>query len=53
MCLTKKGDNREVANEYLGKADRVMMGYIPTPKQFLHRAFDFLKVINILPVAYF
>jgi tRNA wybutosine-synthesizing protein 2 len=44
------GDNREMANEYLGKFDRVLMGYIPTPLQFLHRAFDFLKVTRLLPV---
>lgn len=36
------GDNREVGNQFLGTANRVLMGYIPTPKQFLFRAFDFL-----------
>jgi tRNA wybutosine-synthesizing protein 2 len=36
------GDNRLMGQEIVGKADRVLMGYIPTPKQFLKRARDFL-----------
>eukprot|EP00667_Euglena_gracilis_P015725 EG_transcript_16382 len=37
------GDNREVGNELLGGADRVLMGYLPTPVSFLPRAFRFLR----------
>eukprot|EP01117_Protostelium_nocturnum_P010858 TRINITY_DN3916_c0_g2_i1.p1 TRINITY_DN3916_c0_g2~~TRINITY_DN3916_c0_g2_i1.p1 ORF type:complete len:457 (-),score=189.11 TRINITY_DN3916_c0_g2_i1:113-1429(-) len=37
------GDNRVVGNEALKRADRILMGYIPTPKEFLGRAFQFLK----------
>jgi len=35
------GDNRVVGEEYLGKADRVLMGYLPTTREFLPRAFQF------------
>ncbi|KAH3766797.1 class I SAM-dependent methyltransferase family protein [Pelomyxa schiedti] len=35
------GDNREVGIEALGIADRILMGYIPTPSNFLPRAFQF------------
>lgn len=38
-----EGDNREVGNEAVGKASRVLMGYIPTPEQFIHRALQFLR----------
>lgn len=37
------GDNRSVGDEALGTADRVLMGYIPTPRQFIERALAFLK----------
>jgi len=37
------GDNREVGNEILGTANRVLMGYIPTPKQFIARAIQFIN----------
>ena len=37
------GDNRLVADEMLGQADRVSMGYIPTPVQFIGRAVAFLN----------
>lgn len=37
------GDNREEGEEMIGKADRVLMGYLPSCKHFLHRAFQFLK----------
>eukprot|EP00668_Euglena_longa_P015300 GGOE01019363.1.p1 GENE.GGOE01019363.1~~GGOE01019363.1.p1 ORF type:complete len:342 (+),score=59.48 GGOE01019363.1:37-1026(+) len=37
------GDNREVGEELLGHADRVLMGYLPTPLSFLPRAFRFLR----------
>lgn len=37
------GDNRVVGDELVGKCDRVIMGYIPTCKEFLPRAIDFLK----------
>ncbi len=43
MITPLLGDNRIVGNHLLGQVDRVLMGYIPTPKNFLHRAFDFLK----------
>ena len=39
------GDNREVTGSTLvGRCDRVLMGYIPSCKEFLPRAFSFLKV---------
>ena len=37
------GDNREVGEEWVGKADRVHMGYFPGTEVFLSRAFDFLR----------
>jgi tRNA G37 N-methylase Trm5/tRNA(Phe) wybutosine-synthesizing methylase Tyw3 len=37
------GDNREVGNEYIGTCDRVSMGYLPTPFDFVPRALAFLK----------
>jgi len=38
------GDNRCVGNEECQrKGDRILMGYFPTPKNFLQRAFEFLK----------
>eukprot|EP00727_Mastigamoeba_balamuthi_P009836 m51a1_g5475 putative trna methylase trm12p wyeosine biosynthesis (406) ;mRNA; f:291174-292764 len=37
------GDNRTVAQEAVGTANRVLMGYLPTPTGFLHRAFEFLR----------
>ena len=41
--VTILGDNRECGNDWVGKADRVFMGYLPTPVAFLPRAFAFLK----------
>jgi tRNA wybutosine-synthesizing protein 2 len=37
------GDNREVGTELLGTFDRVSMGYLPTPFEFVPRALAFLK----------
>jgi Met-10+ like-protein len=37
------GDNRVLGDQYLARADRVLMGYIPTPRTFLPRAFSFLR----------
>jgi tRNA wybutosine-synthesizing protein 2 len=37
-----EGDNREVGEAYVGRASRVVMGYIPTPVQFIARALAFL-----------
>ncbi|EPY37326.1 tRNA wybutosine-synthesizing protein 2 [Angomonas deanei] len=37
------GDNREVGDELRGTCDRVLMGYIPSCKEFLARAVSFLK----------
>ncbi|PRP83788.1 hypothetical protein PROFUN_08986 [Planoprotostelium fungivorum] len=37
------GDNREQGELYIGTSDRVLMGYIPTPVDFIPRAFSFLK----------
>ncbi len=38
-----EGDNRVVADSFLGKATRVVMGYIPTPVEFIPRAIAFLR----------
>eukprot|EP01120_Amphizonella_sp_Union-15-10_P016325 TRINITY_DN8571_c0_g1_i2.p1 TRINITY_DN8571_c0_g1~~TRINITY_DN8571_c0_g1_i2.p1 ORF type:complete len:382 (-),score=68.05 TRINITY_DN8571_c0_g1_i2:32-1177(-) len=35
------GDNRTVGEMYLGKCDRVLMGYLPNTRDFLIRALDF------------
>jgi len=35
------GDNQVVGNEYLGKADRIFMGYLPITKTFIPRALRF------------
>ena len=37
-----EGDNRTVGEEAVGRANRVLMGYIPTPVQFISRALEFL-----------
>lgn len=37
------GDNREVGDEWIGKCDRVIMGYLPSCKEHLLRAVMFLK----------
>lgn len=37
------GDNREMSDDLVGCADRVLMGYLPTPIEFLPRAFCFLR----------
>lgn len=37
------GDNREVGDEWIGKCDRVLMGYLPSCKEHLPRAVMFLK----------
>ena len=42
MC----GDNREVGEELLGTANRVLMGYLPTPVTFLPRAYAFLDPLQ-------
>ena len=38
----QEGDNRQVGEAYVGRATRVLMGYIPTPVQFIERALSFL-----------
>ena len=38
----EEGDNRQVGQAYVGRATRVLMGYIPTPVQFIERALSFL-----------
>uniref|UniRef100_A0A7S1KWV8 SAM-dependent methyltransferase TRM5/TYW2-type domain-containing protein n=1 Tax=Neobodo designis TaxID=312471 RepID=A0A7S1KWV8_NEODS len=40
------GDNRAVGDEVLGRADRVLMGYIPDCAGFLPRAMQFLKIAH-------
>eukprot|EP00658_Telonema_sp_P-2_P038681 TRINITY_DN27703_c0_g1_i1.p1 TRINITY_DN27703_c0_g1~~TRINITY_DN27703_c0_g1_i1.p1 ORF type:complete len:253 (+),score=59.17 TRINITY_DN27703_c0_g1_i1:105-863(+) len=41
------GDNREVTGSMLGgRCHRVLMGYIPSCKEFIPRAFSFLKVVH-------
>ena len=40
VVIPVQGDNREVGPT--GVARRVIMGYLPTPRKFLPRAFDFL-----------
>ena len=35
------GDNREVGNQYLGKCDRVLMGFLPDTAKFIPRALEF------------
>uniref|UniRef100_A0A7S1I967 SAM-dependent methyltransferase TRM5/TYW2-type domain-containing protein n=1 Tax=Eutreptiella gymnastica TaxID=73025 RepID=A0A7S1I967_9EUGL len=42
IVTTLCGDNRVVGQDLVGKAQRVLMGYIPTPVSFLPRAFEFL-----------
>jgi tRNA wybutosine-synthesizing protein 2 len=42
-CSPLLGDNCEVGCEFLGLADRVSMGYIPTPVEFIPRALAFLN----------
>lgn len=45
------GDNREVVDKLVEKgvkADRVIMGYLPPPKEFLHWAFKIIKKNGIL-----
>lgn len=42
MLTVLEGDNREVGQELVGRASRVLMGYIPTPVQFIPRALSFL-----------
>jgi tRNA wybutosine-synthesizing protein 2 len=37
------GDCRTVGEQYIGHGDRISMGYLPTPLNFLSRAFSFLK----------
>ncbi|KNH04892.1 hypothetical protein XU18_3950 [Perkinsela sp. CCAP 1560/4] len=37
------GDNRDVGDEYIGKCDRILMGYLPETKQFIPRALEFAK----------
>eukprot|EP01124_Arcella_intermedia_P022441 TRINITY_DN3338_c0_g1_i1.p1 TRINITY_DN3338_c0_g1~~TRINITY_DN3338_c0_g1_i1.p1 ORF type:complete len:403 (-),score=87.23 TRINITY_DN3338_c0_g1_i1:25-1203(-) len=42
------GDNREVAQQYVGQVDRILMGYLPNTKDFLPRALTFCKPTAIL-----
>eukprot|EP00758_Cryptobia_borreli_P005297 Tbor_TRINITY_DN4825_c0_g1::TRINITY_DN4825_c0_g1_i1::g.1515::m.1515/K07055/TRM12, TYW2; tRNA wybutosine-synthesizing protein 2 len=38
------GDNRDVTGNYLvGRCDRVLMGYIPSCKEYIPRAYSFLR----------
>ena len=47
-----EGDNREIGDEVLGKASRVLMGYIPTPVSFIDRAVSFLTKQGIIHYHY-
>eukprot|EP01105_Mastigella_eilhardi_P022193 TRINITY_DN5453_c0_g1_i2.p1 TRINITY_DN5453_c0_g1~~TRINITY_DN5453_c0_g1_i2.p1 ORF type:complete len:236 (-),score=38.17 TRINITY_DN5453_c0_g1_i2:36-743(-) len=43
-CVTPLlGDNRTAGDEAVGKADRVLMGYLPPPTEFLPRALQFAR----------
>jgi tRNA G37 N-methylase Trm5 len=42
LVVVEEGDNREMGKEAEGKATRVLMGYIPTPVDFISRALQFL-----------
>ena len=42
------GDNRVVGNEWLGKAHRVLMGYLPSAEPFLCRALAFLNHTTLI-----
>lgn len=37
------GDNRELAEELVGKVDRILMGYLPNTEDYLARALAFAK----------
>jgi tRNA G37 N-methylase Trm5 len=41
------GDNRTTGNLFVGKANRVLMGYIPCCKEFLPRAVSFLVQVSV------
>ena len=41
MAIPHLGDNRLVCDEIAGTANRILMGYIPTPVSFLERALTF------------
>ncbi len=43
IVVVEEGDNRQVGQEYVGRATRVLMGYIPTPVQFIGHALSFLS----------
>jgi len=38
-----EGDNRLIAEEWVGKCDRVLMGYLPSAEPFIERALQFSK----------
>lgn len=44
--LIIEGDNREQGDKWLGKADRVSLGYLPSAEPFLERALAFLKAAS-------
>lgn len=43
LTLVLEGDNRIVGDEWIGKCDRVLMGYLPDAEPFIERALSFLK----------
>eukprot|EP01126_Amoeba_proteus_P026859 TRINITY_DN265_c0_g2_i11.p1 TRINITY_DN265_c0_g2~~TRINITY_DN265_c0_g2_i11.p1 ORF type:complete len:165 (+),score=40.24 TRINITY_DN265_c0_g2_i11:150-644(+) len=46
------GDNRIVAEEYVGSADRILMGYLPNTYDFISRALQFAKKNEPVTVHY-
>lgn len=38
-----EGDNRILGDEWIGKCDRVLMGYLPSAEEFIPRALQFSK----------
>eukprot|EP00760_Papus_ankaliazontas_P013580 PhM_4_TR15825/c0_g1_i1/m.95568/K07055/TRM12, TYW2; tRNA wybutosine-synthesizing protein 2 len=37
------GDNHDVGDEYVGRCDRILMGYLPDTEKFIPRAIEFLR----------
>eukprot|EP01127_Copromyxa_protea_P002152 TRINITY_DN12042_c0_g1_i1.p1 TRINITY_DN12042_c0_g1~~TRINITY_DN12042_c0_g1_i1.p1 ORF type:complete len:385 (+),score=63.48 TRINITY_DN12042_c0_g1_i1:1-1155(+) len=46
------GDNREVAREYEGAADRILMGYLPNTYDYIESALKFAKTNSVVNIHY-
>ena len=43
IVVVYEGDNRTIANEWIGLCDRVLIGYLPDAEPFIERALQFAK----------